>query len=39
MSDAAKIGVFVCQCGDKIAGLLDMPALTQMTNRMGGKSL
>jgi len=39
MSDAAKIGVFVRECGDQIAGFLDVPALTQMTNRMGGRSL
>ena len=27
--DAARVGVFVCECGDKIAGLLDVPALTR----------
>jgi len=29
MSHAAKIGVFVCECGGKIANALDIPALLQ----------
>ena len=32
--DESRIGVFVCECGDKIAGWLDLPALTRQVEEL-----
>ncbi len=32
--EQTRIGVFVCECGDKIAGLLDAPALTRQVEEL-----
>ena len=36
LGDESRIGVFVCECGDKIAGLLDVPAHTQLVSELPG---
>ncbi len=36
MSDEKRMGVFVCECGDKIAGLLDVPALARQAGALPG---
>ncbi len=36
MSKQPKIGVFVCECGEKIGGCLDVPALTEQVSRVSG---
>jgi len=34
MSDNANIGVFICECGDKIAGVLDVPVLVEYAHTL-----
>jgi heterodisulfide reductase subunit A len=36
MTETARIGLFVCECGDKIAGALDVRALVERGRALPG---